>query len=480
MGAAGHRDRRARRHHVEHGRHVGGVVAEVVRRLDVGAVGLGRRPRGDGHRRAEQRIVVGEDRGQAAPHVGPVDLEPLVLDGADRPAELDQAADVGVHLLADLLEEVAVVGGHEHRPQPSPGGLVVGGEARIDPVDDGAGAGQRGGGPLDRLGDRRVDVPAAEVDREAEAEAGEVPGRAAPPRSSGPGIERMSASSGPWVAARKRRASSTLRASGPWWEIVSNRPGRMSIGIRPSDGLSPTMPHHEAGMRTEPPMSEPSARATQPDATAARAAARRAAGRAGEVVGVAGRAPQRAVGLQRVGELGRRRLPDDDGAGPAQRGDDVGVALGHPALEGERAERGDVPGRRRGVLDGHGDAVERSEVVAPGDGGRGLGRLGLGPRRPHRGEAVELGLDLADAGQRVLDQLDRRALAAGHRGGEVPCRRRVRWRDEVHRTDRTSNGVTRSRARVARGGSGDPGGRRRSRWARSRRRRDARPGHRGR
>ncbi len=43
----------------------------------------------------------------------------------------------------------------------------------------------------------------------------------------------------------------------------------MSIGIRPSDGLSPTMPHHDAGMRTEPPMSEPSARATQPEATAA-------------------------------------------------------------------------------------------------------------------------------------------------------------------------------------------------------------------
>ena len=79
----------------------------------------------------------------------------------------------------------------------------------------------------------------------------------------------MSRSSGPWLTARKRRASSTVRASGPRCWIVSNWVGRKSSGIRPKLGFSPTMPDQEAGIRTEPPMSLPSARGTQPDATAA-------------------------------------------------------------------------------------------------------------------------------------------------------------------------------------------------------------------
>src|SRR5690606_21387316 len=79
----------------------------------------------------------------------------------------------------------------------------------------------------------------------------------------------MSRSSGPWVTDRNRAMSETVRASGPKWESWSNWLGRMVNGMRPKDGLRPAMPQNEAGMRTEPPMSEPSATATQPDATAA-------------------------------------------------------------------------------------------------------------------------------------------------------------------------------------------------------------------
>jgi hypothetical protein len=43
----------------------------------------------------------------------------------------------------------------------------------------------------------------------------------------------------------------------------------MSKGIRPKLGLSPTSPQKDAGRRTEPPMSLPSAKGTQPLATAA-------------------------------------------------------------------------------------------------------------------------------------------------------------------------------------------------------------------
>ena len=69
--------------------------------------------------------------------------------------------------------------------------------------------------------------------------------------------------------ARNSRASSTVRASGPKWWMVSNWVGRKSSGIRPKLGFSPTTPDHAAGMRTDPPMSLPSASGTQPDATAA-------------------------------------------------------------------------------------------------------------------------------------------------------------------------------------------------------------------
>ena len=41
------------------------------------------------------------------------------------------------------------------------------------------------------------------------------------------------------------------------------------MGILPRLGFSPTSPQKEAGMRTEPPMSVPSAMLTQPEATAA-------------------------------------------------------------------------------------------------------------------------------------------------------------------------------------------------------------------
>ena len=180
----------------------------------------------------------------------------------------------------------------------------------------------------------------------------------------------MSASSGPCVAARNRRASSAQRASGPWWEIESNRPGSTSIGIRPSAGLSPTTPLHAAGMRTEPPMSLPSASGTQPDATAAALPPE-------EPPGVRSRAcglrvvPHSGLSVcERVGELRRRRLADDDRAGPAQRGDHVGVAVGHPVLERVRAERRAVAGDRRGVLDGDRHAVQHAELVAAGNGRR--------------------------------------------------------------------------------------------------------------
>ena len=70
------------------------------------------------------------------------------------------------------------------------------------------------------------------------------------------------------VAAMKAMASSTLRARGPKCEILSKTLGRIVIGMRPRLGLKPTTPQKAAGMRTEPPISVPSAIGTTPMATA--------------------------------------------------------------------------------------------------------------------------------------------------------------------------------------------------------------------
>src|SRR5579859_7434052 len=63
--------------------------------------------------------------------------------------------------------------------------------------------------------------------------------------------------------------SATVRASPPYTDRPSqpSRPG--ASGTRPRDGFIPTRPQHAAGMRIEPPPSEPVATGTSPAATAA-------------------------------------------------------------------------------------------------------------------------------------------------------------------------------------------------------------------
>ena len=62
-----------------------------------------------------------------------------------------------------------------------------------------------------------------------------------------------------------------MRAIGPPTEVVSHRLSTGHSGTRPSEGRSPTTPQKLAGLRSEPPMSDPSASGTMPDARAAAA-----------------------------------------------------------------------------------------------------------------------------------------------------------------------------------------------------------------
>ena len=59
-----------------------------------------------------------------------------------------------------------------------------------------------------------------------------------------------------------------MRAIGPPTAVVSHRLSVGHDGTRPRDGRSPTTPQNDAGLRSEPPMSEPSASGTIPDASA--------------------------------------------------------------------------------------------------------------------------------------------------------------------------------------------------------------------
>lgn len=53
------------------------------------------------------------------------------------------------------------------------------------------------------------------------------------------------------------RASSTQPARTPLTATEKSMGGPPSLASRPKFGFSPTMPHREAGMRMEPPPSEP-------------------------------------------------------------------------------------------------------------------------------------------------------------------------------------------------------------------------------
>ncbi len=114
---------------------------------------------------------------------------------------------------------------------------------------------------------RRLDSVVTKIQRKREAPAPREPACALS-TTKGSGSEEMSASSDPAAAAMKAIESPMVRASGPKWDMLSKTLGRMVMGTRPRLGLKPTAPESAAGIRTDPPMSVPSANGTTPVATA--------------------------------------------------------------------------------------------------------------------------------------------------------------------------------------------------------------------
>ena len=71
------------------------------------------------------------------------------------------------------------------------------------------------------------------------------------------------------TASRNSAESATLRASGPRTLSPCQWSGSGASDTRPREGLSPKSPQQAAGMRIDPPPSEPSATGASPAATAA-------------------------------------------------------------------------------------------------------------------------------------------------------------------------------------------------------------------
>ena len=70
------------------------------------------------------------------------------------------------------------------------------------------------------------------------------------------------------MAESSRHRSGTVRAIGPATERLFQPSPRRSLATRPGVGRKPTMPENAAGLRSEPPVSEPEQIGTMPVASA--------------------------------------------------------------------------------------------------------------------------------------------------------------------------------------------------------------------
>ena len=83
------------------------------------------------------------------------------------------------------------------------------------------------------------------------------------------GYDSGSSGLAPTLAANSSAVSATSRPIGPSTEITDQPSARALSATRPGVGRSPTTPHRAAGMRSEPPVSEPVQIGSMPVASAA-------------------------------------------------------------------------------------------------------------------------------------------------------------------------------------------------------------------
>src|SRR3954471_11188045 len=87
-------------------------------------------------------------------------------------------------------------------------------------------------------------------------------------RSPGSSIERGARESGPAIVLSANARSATERPRHPEVLRVDHAKAAFGLGTRPGDGRKPTTLQNAAGFRSEPPVSDPLATGTSPQANA--------------------------------------------------------------------------------------------------------------------------------------------------------------------------------------------------------------------
>ena len=160
-------------------------------------------------------------------------------------------------------------------------------------------------------------------------------------------------------------------------------------------------------MRIEPPPSLAVARGVMPEASAAAEPPLEPPGVRSRFHGFRVGAEEIVIGEGDVAELGRICLAHDDRAGGLQPGHERVVEIDAVvAVEAGPFGR-DETGRVLEVLDAQRQSRERPHVLARRQAVGKRPRLSQGPLRVHLDEGVEAGVELFDAGQRALHELDR-------------------------------------------------------------------------
>ena len=180
----------------------------------------------------------------------------------------------------------------------------------------------------------------------------------------------------------------------------------------PGEVRKPKTLFQAAGLRSEPPMSLPSATGSMSSASATAAPPLDPPRRQPLVEGVARRAEHFVVGLRAEAEFRHVGLADDDGAGGAHALDDVAVLLRHEIGEDARAEGGAQALRQRQVLDRDRQAEQRPGLGAAGKpevGGLGLGKDFCAPAQ--RDDRIDRAVDGLDAVEKCADDFDHRDAA---------------------------------------------------------------------
>ena len=277
--------------------------------------------------------------------------------------------------------------------------------AELDLFDDRASIGQGGSGGQHLALNLAVDDVVAKVHVDRKSKPADVAGNRRGPVDRGRLRERIAIVV---PGGGEEKQAGVIDGAGERTEVVDRVPARRHHieGDAPKRGFESDQPavaggdpHRAAHVRA---LGEWYTARRDRDSGATRRAARVELG----IPRIACCPPEWAAGKTRIGKLGRRRLADHDRTSRVHALNDHAVVIGHPMLVRVRAERRAVALGGGQIFDRDRHAVEWAERPTVGDGLVGTMRLLERALAEHKAKAVELRVDLSDAVERALHDLD--------------------------------------------------------------------------